>query len=83
MDRESYQKMSEWLIKELDIATRQATMWRLAEDRAYPAKLDSKIQFLHGYLKAIKNLQDEKLVGEVVKDLKEEFWKKRFYGKIT
>ncbi len=72
----------EWLIKELDAATKQLNIWwnGVAKADSLPRKLQCKIMFLRGYLGAIRNQKDEEVLGKAIADLKEEFWRKRFYG---
>jgi hypothetical protein len=71
----------EELTAELGYAKKQLHMWWEAiGPHTPPKRIHAKILFLRGYLNAINALRDEKIVGEVVCELKEEFWKKRLFS---
>lgn len=75
----------EFLIKELDTATRQLKVWwnNKIPKYSYPKKLTNKINFLKAYLKALKLQKDENEIQRVLRRLQGDYWKiDRFVSKL-
>lgn len=65
-----------FLIKELDAATNQLNLWwkNKIKEGTFPKKLENRIKFLRGYLKAIKLQKDEAEMDRILTRIKGEYW---------
>jgi hypothetical protein len=65
----------EWLIKELEQAKLALNLWwkNAVKENSYPKKLENRILFLRGYIKAVRLLKNEKEVTRIAKEAQQQY----------